>query len=483
MKTLKLFSAGLLACAAASLASAITPTVVDVAGSTAFRTAAVNAEIALLNHAGANLPGGVSQGAFIGSSLTGATISVVYGYDGGGNEIMFRNHWSGSAAGVYDCANATVLSQLPVTTTLANTPAGNSVAAGSDTDTGSTDIAFTDSQAADAAATVVTGINGSTFANTINSAGLINAGTTANKNKGVAVVTFQWCLGVNASDPTNWAAINYNLTQQQGATLISQGFISLADVTANSADATTFLLFVGRNEDSGTREAYEAESLGGGTLNNANAFGAAVNQYMVKQSGVAYPTGPLTDGLGNSYPAIGVVAGGVTGFKLWPRLQAAPANTGWTVNTIPSLTWKTIGHSGYNGGGDVSAILRTPDPVAIASFTDGVSNAPAGATKIYFVSWLGTSDVNTVTGAGGKACSYNGIPFSANAVAEGQYTAWTFEHIYYLPALAGVQKTAADGLADTFAGFTTAQIGAAGMSIGDLLNGLARGQGAGSRIP
>jgi hypothetical protein len=174
-------------------------------------------------------------------------------------------------------------------------------------------------------------------------------------------------------------------------------------------------------------------------------------------------------------------ADGITGFKLWPRLQALPANTGWTVSTIPSLTWKTIGHSGYNGGGDVKAILSTQNPVTLSGhFADGFSGLPAGATAVYFVSCLGNSDAVGVTS--GTSLKYNGIAYSNNAIIEGQYTLYTFEHQYYLPGIAGLQKTAADGLADTLLGFSTAQIGAAGLDISALLNGLSRGQGAGARI-
>jgi hypothetical protein len=492
MKSLKLISAGILACSIAGIASAVTGSAVNVIGATAFRTAVVNGQIAQLSHVGANLPGGVAETASIGASVTGATISMVHGYLADGvTEVVFRNHWTGSAAGVYDLTNASLISQLPMTVT--PTTANVNLAAGSDTDTAAASMSFSDVQAPDVASSLGTGIGGAAYATTINGAGLVNAGTTPNAGTGVAAATFQWVLGKSAIAPANWAAPAagtvpaYNLTQQNAATLIATGILNLATVTGNGADAATYLAFVGRNEDSGSRICYQAESLGGGTLGNANAFGAPTSQFMLKQSGIAYPTGPY-NGTGadtNSYPAIAAVAGAdaITGFKLWPRLQAYPLNTGWTVSTIPALTWKTIGHSGYNGGGDVKAILSSENPVTLAGhFVDTYSGLPAGATAVYFVSCVGNSDVSGIVGAGGVALKYNGTPYSVNAVNEGQYTLYTFEHEYYKSSLAGVEKTAADGLADTLAGFTAAQIGGAGLPVSGLLNGLNRSPSAGGRI-
>jgi hypothetical protein len=484
MKSLKLIAAGSLALSLAGVASAVTGTVVNVVGSTAFRTAVINAEIAQVSHVGANLPGGVAETAAIGAvDPHGQGISMVHGYLSDGlTEVVYRNHWTGSAAGCYDLSAGNFVSQLPLTTV--PTVAGVNLATGSDTDvTSAPNTAFSDVQAADAAAALSTGLNGGNFSGPITAAALVNAGTVANKDTGVAAATFKWVLGNSAIAPANWSAQGFNLTQQQGATLISSGVINLATITANSADATTAVVMVGRNEDSGSRIDYQAESLGGGTLNNAGAFGAATSQFMLQQNGVAYPTGPSnTTG---SYPTIATVPGadGITGFKLWPRLQALPANTGWTVSTIPALTWKTIGHSGYNGGGDVKAILSTQNPVTLSGhFAGGFSGLPAGTawTAVYFVSCLGSSDAGGVTG--GTILKYNGITYSDNAAEEGQYTLYTFEHCYVLPALAGTQLTIANGLADTLLGFSTAQIGAAGLDLTSFLNGLNRGQSAGGRI-
>ena len=493
MKLVKTLGLGAIALTAAGIVSAqsnpFAGTVVNVVGSTAFRGAVISAETAQLSHVGAFLPGGVALATFQGAGPVGkAGISIVYGYDANGNEVMFRNHWTGSAAGTYDLANGTLISQLPTTSTLP----GSGLASGTDTDvTQPATISFTDVQGADAAAALSTAIGGGTFAATISGAGLVDAGTTANHAKGVAVATFQWVLGKSAIAPANWAAnptasgaLPFNLTQQNAASLIASGSISLADVTGVAADANTYLALVGRNEDSGSRIIGQAESLGGGTQGNANAFGAATSQFMLEQDAIAYPTGPSNST--GAYPTINVGTT-ITGFKLWPRLQALPSGTGWTVSTIPALTWKTIGHSGYNGGGDVANILSTNNPVTISGnfATGGHTGIPASATAVYFVSYLGSSDANTVIGNGGVSLPYNGVPYSVNSIEEGQYTLWTFEHQYYTPALAGTAKTVADGLADTLAGFSTATLGngAPGIAVGDLLNGLGRGQVAGARVP
>src|SRR5271166_4386918 len=105
MKILRTLTASSLALGFAAFASAQTD--IYVCGSTAFRTAVVNAEIAVLNNGGA--PGT----AHIGSSVSGATVSAVSGTDTLGNSIVFHNHWTGSVAGVTDISNSNALSNIP----------------------------------------------------------------------------------------------------------------------------------------------------------------------------------------------------------------------------------------------------------------------------------------------------------------------------------------------------------------------------------
>jgi hypothetical protein len=272
-------------------------------------------------------------------------------------------------------------------------------------------------------------------------------------------------------------------------------------VTGNSADGTSFLFLVGRNEDSGTRVAYQAESLAGATT-GAKAFGAGTVQWMLQQTGVAYPLGSYGHQFGTNatlYPSIAAVnsstsipapTAGIVAFKKWPQTQiktveagatSSTQTVGWLVNTIPSLTWNLSGHSGYNGGGDVVGVLRSPNPVTGLPVPTGAPSGYNSSSKAYFVSCLGTSDAQTLINNGGTALAYNGVPFnsvtySSGTATEGLYSLFTFEHLYYRGSvLAGTAKTGADELADTLT--TSTNLAPAGFNVStlDAVRGLSAG--------
>jgi hypothetical protein len=481
MKSFKLLAAASLAAGFASAAFAA-PLVVNITGSTAFRSATTLGEITLLSHASG---GGAASptGAFVGAGpFTKATYSIVHGFLADGvTEVYIRNDWTGATAGVTDLANGnTALTWVPTgsigSVALASDgTGGTSLATGANTDTGAPMVSMDDEQANDSAASIVGGPNpGPTYAANILNAALQAGGTSTGANAGpVAAVTFAWAAGVQSTG-TGACPIS-NITQEQAAALLVNGYLPLSVFTGNSADASNFVFMIGRNEDSGSRCAYEAESLGGG-IGGAGAFGAPIQQFMLKQSGVPYPAN-------NAYASLSVGSNTIAGFKLWPA--------SWAVNTIPTLNWRTIGHSGYNTGGDVATILETPNPVVTTGWT--VANAPAGFTvgtsKAYFVSCLGTSDALAVAKLGGTILSYNGnlpatmpaVSGSATAysdfvpVVQGQYSIWTTEFLYYLNSATGTQvavgaaKPVADGLADLIWSTTTSGLGNAGVEYNSIV--------------
>jgi len=175
---------------------------------------------------------------------------------------------------------------------------------------------------------------------------------------------------------------------------------------------------------------------------------------------VAYPTSAQSSG----YPSISQ-GSGLTSFKLWP--------SNWGIGGESTLAWGSSGHSGYNGGGDVAAIIGTPNPVTYSSFSSvPVSAQPSGvsgSSQIYFVGYLGTSDAATAVTDGGRALSYNGVAYSAAAVEDGQYGFWGYEHMYYLTSATGSQvaigssQAAADALADTIYNSPIANLSSAGV--------------------
>ncbi len=513
MKTIKTIAASALALGFAGGLGAQTD--IRVAGSTAFRTAVVRAEIAILSNVNDTTGGGGGTGtpveinATAGKNVTNDNYSAVHGFDASGNEIIFRNSWTGSVAGVVDLAQGNNDLFIPLTDAkLAIVPGGVQFigqSAGAANDAELPMVAMSDNQLADAVAATKTA---NTSASTAILAAIATNGpvdaTTA--PSGVAVVTFQWALGklaAGAPIPTNWAPVGstninpqgglgYNITQDQAAVLINNGNVPLSVITGNPADATSVVFYVGRNEDSGSRILYQAESLSAGTTGNIKAFGAGTTQWMLNQ-GIGYPTGPAPSPavdavtLTTPYPSISVQAGPISAFQRWPQKQntvqpAAPGTTGWEVATIPALTWNLVGHSGYNGGGDVAAVLSTPNPVNTLA-------VPTGAppfTNAYFVSCLGTSDAATVIGNSGVGLAYNGVPYSVANIQNGSYALWNFEHLYYLTGAQAnsiVTNPTAQTGANELATFllTSPDLGTAGIDIGTVVATRAS-QAAGAQI-
>ncbi len=486
MKILRTLTAWSLALGLAAIASAQTD--IYVCGSTAFRTAVVNSEITVLSNGGA--PGT----AHIGGTVQSATVSAVQGTDSNGNAIVFHNHWTGSVAGVTDISNANPLSAIPDASVPAQGAGDVTLATGADTANVVPQVAMSDNVVGDAV-TVLSNANaaGKTFATGITNAGPIDGGTAAGSNGGpVAAVTFEWVLGaISGGQPTpvNWAAapsssltatgaLPFNITQDIASALLTTGSIPLSVVTGNNADAANFLLMIGRNEDSGSRVLYQAESWSNGTPTSHGAISGGTLQWMIEQSttpgGAAIASGYPTSSSGAGYPAL-AITGGITALKKWPA--------SWTLNTETTVTWTSLGHSGYNGGGDVADILSSPSPVTNLTFSVA-GQSPTGyaapGSQLYIVSCLGTSDAATVLSHGGTALAYNGVPYSVANIENGQYSLWNQEHLYLLPTLGGVQLTGANELADQIFNNTAGQLGSAGIPL-SLFNA-SRGLGAGAQI-
>ena len=102
------------------------------------------------------------------------------------------------------------------------------------------------------------------------------------------------------------------------------------------------------------------------------------------------------------------------------------------VSTINGITYPK-GDGGYSGGGDLAAAME-----ATGSFA-GIGG--------YYVTYLGLTDAFTATNGGAVDLTYNGVSFSTNAVQNGQYTFWGYEHLDYLTAYSGNGKTVMDQLA------------------------------------
>ena len=217
------------------------------------------------------------------------------------------------------------------------------------------------------------------------------------------------------------------MTQQVAAALVKVGAVPYGQLAGNG-DLSNYVFIVSRNEDSGTRIDANAEAQTG--------FGQTVTTYTFNFSG---STTSYVDN-GTTIQTGGAPSATVTGGFKW--LGA------WPLNTVPSCSWSSLGHSGYLGGGDVANVLKsTGDTVSTfttgkpGGFTNGVSHAA-------LIGVLGTADQ---AGTVGTRLTYNGVPFSVANIQNGTYTLWDFEHCYIrstAPVLTGDNLQACNDLAD-----------------------------------
>lgn len=468
MKIHKLIAAGFLASSFAGLSYGTTE-VINIVGSTAYRTFVTEAEVAVCGGVGAAQ--GAADSAFnTTNGSNGSTHSLVTGTitdpdTSATVTVIYRNYWTGSLSGVIDLTQGTKDPFIPTNATVSLISSGGSTYSSS-YDNEAPNAAMSDAQASDCAACIANAPTpGPGWASTILTSSLQDAGNTAGPNQTVGLVTFQWVLGKLSSGSAPFT----NITSQQASALVTNGVVPLSLFTGVTSDSSNYVVFIGRNEDSGTRILTFGESQGGG-LSGSWAFGQGTNQLMIQQSGegAGYASGYPTSS-GTSI-AIGT---SVTGMKFWPA--------SWPLNTEPSMNWNLQGHSGYTGGGDVAKVLETPNPVS----TTGMSLAGTGigsGHSVYIVSCLGCSDAKTAITGGGTALSYNGVSYnSANTanIAAGQYSPWNFEHCYYLTASTGNQvavganQGAADALADQIFSTPTATLTPVGVNFNDLVIGRA----------
>ena len=430
MKLIKLLAASGLALTLAGTASATT--VLRIAGAATYRPPTQKAIEDILK------PGYVFG--YNGSSRYKPNAAIYSGTLASNSQpIIIETYWTGDLAGVVDVAKRNTIVKWIKTdsTTLANlTTSGYSVPNASLTESGIPDVGVTVSYSTSSAATVLTsGTAGRAAATAILGAHLVDAGSSsyAGGAGAVGIAAFQWVLGRQSASYTQPFT---NITQQQANALITNGYIPVSLFTGTNADQSKYVFLAGRSEDAGARTVPFAEA--------QNGFGNPPQQYRLTFSGSGLTT--QADGL-----VTGGTNGTVTGLYLWPGNSP--------LNTEPTINWNLYGHSGYNLTSDLSNALSALNPVDATSLTFGNSadssdptRVPDPISQVYFVGYNGVADTSTLVANGGKALSYNGVAYSPAAVKNGQYTLWSYAHIYYIGsgtyAISGSAKQAADDLAD-----------------------------------
>jgi len=270
---------------------------------------------------------------------------------------------------------------------------------------------------------------------------------------------------------TNEGSSITNVTSQQWRALLSGGFQPLSLFTGNAAD-TSYVFATGRNDGSGTRTTYMAESGYGIT--------SLVKQYLVVDStstaiealqlvpqGGTNDSDPLTSGIqlppGSDIKAY--VDGGQTVAQ-----SASNASTVWGQDQP--------GNGGYNSGSTLRTDMGKTGTSGVTVFDELGEDSFGETVRADLVTFLSLNDAVTARNNGAVICAFNGVKLNDIAtsgttmsaadkakVTEGSYTAWGFQQMYCRnDAYTGDTKTVYDGIK----AFIPANLGAAGISKDDM---------------
>jgi hypothetical protein len=227
----------------------------------------------------------------------------------------------------------------------------------------------------------------------------------------VGITTF--ALIANEGAPAGFT----NITSQQFKALFGSGKLPLSVFTGSPAD-TKNVYASGRNDGSGTRTTYMAES-----------------------------------GLGITTQVVQYVATSSTGTAI-SVIRKAPSTATLGAGTFASTLWgqDIDGNGGYVSG----SALRTDFGKTSASVqvldADGSELEPAG-TDLLLATFLTTSDARNAASNGGKILGWNGHGLTSlqtsstlsiadrDAIAQGKYTAWSVQQLYYSGSLSADETT------------------------------------------
>lgn len=402
MKLSKLITAGLLVAGIASMADA--QTVIRFTGSTAYRKQVVQAiEDAL---------GGSTHYAcaYAGSGPETSASYAIFSGSFGGSNVIIKTSWSGSEAGVQAVAQDGT--GLPIAFLPNSVITSATIGAAAVSTTNATVNEVPDIDLCD------TFQSTSRFYTPAGAAGIVIGGTShtfpALLTSGsypdgvVGVVPFVWVATNGGKIGTSGTVQNITNQQLQALYTVTPGSgLPLSFLTGLTSDASSYAFPTGRNPDSGTRLTSLAEA-GIGAI-------SSVTQYQ-----------PVD--ISGSTPALVTATTQTIGqIRLWP----ADSVNGISIST---------GNSGYSSGGQLASALG----VATSSMstplgTGGILIAPVGTNDAPNSLPVGTYAASTaypnsqIVGKGGVGAllNFNGVPYSATSIINGQYTFWGYEHLYF----------------------------------------------------
>jgi hypothetical protein len=422
------FITGLSALALAASASA--DVTVNITGATAFRAAALASIKAKYAASGAAFKFAHDQASSGGTTYTGATRAIFIGtFPGVTGTTTIRCCFTGSVEGLRALTN--------VTDPLPPTYYQNALLDATTATVGGAELA---AQGTTGAATATSHI---AFSDVSKAASPYSGYAMLPADPAAGVVVFTML--------TNEGSTVSNVTSQQFRALMSTGKQPLSLFTGNAAH-TTYVFATGRNDGSGTRTAYLAET-GAGITN-------LVKQYVTNVStSSAIGTIQLVPAGGRNSPAL---AG----------QSAANASTVWGQDVA--------GNGGYSSGSTLRTDMGKTGTAVTVLDEDG-NDAFGEPVRADLVTWLSLNDAVTARGNGAIFCSYNGVKLNDIAssgstmsaadkakVTSGAYTAWSYQNMYRRNDLtSGDAVTVYDGVKAAIA----TNLGSAGITIADMVAG------------
>jgi len=367
MKNMKNILAAALVAAAIGSAHAET---VYITGSTAFRGAA---NLALQSMSGMTLL--ASDNTVIKSAG-----NLLFTNSGG---YFVNVHWSGSEAGIQSILNTNAVFGYFPEDGSAGSAGTNSVSPAGATNNHYAQIAFSDTYQATSVFNGKKAGDGFNYPN-----------VAADTQVGVVAFTYIASKGF----PTNGVSMTASTAQN----LFANGFCNAALLTGNSTNTNDVCYLLGRNIDSGTRLSTLIIT-GTGVASTIHQFAVATS-YTTNANGTATLTGTTTTNTLISYP----------------------------VETINGISSRAEGNSGYSSGGTLCGFFAkqfAPQPTFVV---DGATNStPLGGVyngNTYLIGYAGQSDANGQVANGLVILPYEGVLPSTNAIAQGQYPFWSYEH-------------------------------------------------------
>jgi len=380
-----------------------------ITGSTAFRGAVANAIVALMG-GDANVKIAQAGSAQTSASFTGSNDFIVGGTLNGVTGSVVFCHFTGSTQGITDVAHTNGLPFIPASALPASNGVANSAVSQTASGSHAADIAFSD--VFQSASTSLT------------------PSLTDTK---VAVIPFVWVANRGTTGISN-------VTAQQARAVLTAGYQakSLFTGDATAADATSYVMHVGRDDGSGTRATMMAETKYG--------IFNAVKQMKVTTSGTAGTTATVTSA------------------QLWPIDGTSTLNL--------------AGNGGYSSGSFIKAIMGATSIPSGAytgvEFYDETGADQGNVGQVTFIACLGASDSSgAINSNGAVKLNYEGVDYwngtsaaVATQVYNGLYTMWGYEHIFTNGTPAGELATFITNMGSQFDNTTI--LGANGLRLSQM---------------